>query len=316
MPNFYKYKQVTIHSVTSSSLFLEFLTRDRNQHAQKQTQNLAYIYSDFFLQIFALLLWNWKLIETQIFLEVSCKGPAEGTYQELDGRRMRGSVTGWRLLHSGSGSSQVLPLSIYSEEITCQLISWHLGTENCYFWQRQDPTSERWMGSCQAWSTDACFSVELFHPPSGSVAAPSYRTAKSGLLLLSFLFSLPCFVHDLLPLPAAVKLIFLLCFPSFSSQVFETCQHCTAPWHYPDQGDTNICFRVHGELMFFWLPVELVLGSTGRWLQNEFTALWDIYKEMSCNALVQWLIFLLDFLLSSHTALLFSFCICDSCMQK
>lgn len=179
-------------------------------------------------------------------------GPAEGTHWEVDGRRMRSSVTGWRLLHSSSGSSHVLSLSIYLEEIISpQLINWHLGTVNCYFWQRQDPTSERWMGSCQAWSTDAYFSAELIHPPSGSVAATSYRTAKSGLLLPSFLFLLPCFVHVLLLFPAVIKLIFLLCFPSFSSQVFETCQHCTASWHYPDQGDTNICLRVHGELMFF-----------------------------------------------------------------
>lgn len=218
----------------------------------RTNSELTYICRDFFLQVLALLLWSWKMVETQLFPEVCRKGHAEGTHEEVDGRRMRSSVTGWGLLHSGSGSSQVLPLSIYLEKITSpQFISWHLGTVNCYFWQRQDPTSEKRMGSCQAWSTDGCFSAELFHPPSGSVAATSYRTAKSGLLLPSFLYSLPCFVHDLLPVPAAVKLIFLLCFPSFSSQVFETRQHCIASWHYPDQGDTNICLWVHGESMFF-----------------------------------------------------------------
>lgn len=177
---------------------------------------------------------------------------ARARRQMGEGWEAQWQVRGCYILALGA-PSPCLSLSVFLEEIISpQLRSWQLGTVNCYFWSRQDPTSEGRTGCSQVRSTDACFSKELFHPPAVSVAAASYRTFKFGLFPPSFLFSLPCCVHYLLPLPAAVvKSIFLLCFPSFSSQAFETCQHCIASWHYPDQGDTNICLWVHGELLFF-----------------------------------------------------------------
>lgn len=127
-------------------------------------------------------------------------------------------------------------------------------------------------------------------------------------------FSLPWCVHFLLLLPAAaVKMIFILC---FSLQALETCQHCTASWHYPDQGDTNVWLWARSELIFFYLPGELVLGSVEKWLHNEDSALWDIYKETDLNPSVQWLILLLDPFLSSYSFTYFFFCACNSYMQK
>lgn len=65
--------------------------------------------------------------------------------------------------------SPCLSLSVFLEEIISpQLRSWQLETVNCYFWSRQDPTSEGRTGCCQVRSTDACFSKELFHPPPDS----------------------------------------------------------------------------------------------------------------------------------------------------
>lgn len=103
----------------------------------------------------------------------------------MDGRRQATlSGGGPELLHSGTWISQPLPLSAFALK-KWFLLSWE-GDSWGQLFLRVKITLLRAGCSCQAQSTNSCFSKKLFQ----NQYLPPHRTAKFGILTLSFYFLL------------------------------------------------------------------------------------------------------------------------------